>query len=67
MFKLSISVKKNYHKIGIILIIIATFMSIIILPNLDTKITSLEKEINDYQDQVLKNVLAWMQYTSIEN
>jgi hypothetical protein len=67
MFKLIISVKKNYYKIGFIFIIIATIMSTIILPNLDTKITSLEKEINDFNDQVLKNVLAWVQYTSIEN
>jgi len=67
MFKLIISVKKNYYKIGFIFIVIATIMSTIILPNLDTKITSLEKEINDFNDQVLKNVLAWVQYTSIEN
>lgn len=66
MFKLIIS-GKNCYKIGLIFIVIATFMSTIILPDLDTKITSLEKEINDYQDQVIKNVLAWMQYTSIEN
>jgi len=67
MFKLIISVKKNYYKIGLILIIIATFMSIIILPDLDTKIMSLEREIIDFKDQVLKNVLAWLQHTLIEN
>jgi len=67
MFKLFILVKKNYFKIGFILIIIATFMSLIILPNLDTKITILEKEIIDSNDQVLKNVLSWLQHTSIEN
>lgn len=67
MFKLIIFVKKNYYKIGLISIIIATFMSIIILPNLDTRITNLEKEIIDFKDHVLKNVLAWLQHTSIEN
>jgi len=67
MFKLIILVKKNYYKIGLFLIIIATFVSIIILPNLDTKITSLEKEIIDFDDQVMKNILAWLLYTSIEN
>ena len=67
MFKLIISVKKNYYKIGLFLIIIATFMSIIILPNLDTKIISVEKEIIDFNDQVMKNTLAWLDYTLIEN
>jgi hypothetical protein len=42
-------------------------MSIIILPNLDTKIISLEKEIIDFNDQVMKNTLAWLDYTLIEN
>jgi len=67
MFKLIISVKKNYYKIGLFLIIISTFMAIIILPNLDTKIISLEREIIDFKDQVMKNTLAWLQYTSIGN
>lgn len=67
MFKLIILVKKNYYKIGLFLIIIATFMSIIILPNLDTKIMSLEREIIDFSDQLMKNILAWLQYTVIEN
>jgi len=67
MFKLIISLKKNYYKIGLFLIIIATFMSIIILPNLDTKLISLEKEIIDSNDQVMKNTLAWLDYTLIEN
>jgi hypothetical protein len=67
MFKLIISVKKNYYKIGLFLIIIATFMAIIILPDLDTKIISLEREIIDFKDQVTKNTLAWLQYTSIGN
>jgi len=42
-------------------------MSIIILPNLDTKLISLEKEIIDSNDQVMKNTLAWLDYTLIEN
>ena len=67
MFKLIILGKKNYYKIGLFLIIIATFMSIIILPNLDTEIMSLEREIIDFSDQLMKNILAWLQYTVIEN
>ncbi len=67
MFKLIISVERNYYKIGLFLIIIATFMAIIILPTLDTKIIYLEREIINFKDQVMKNTLAWLQYTSIGN
>lgn len=67
MFKLIILVKKNYYKIGLFLVIIATIISIIILPRLDTKIISLEGEIIDFNDQVMKNLLAWLDYTLIEN
>jgi len=68
MFKLIILVKKNYYKIGLFLIIIANIISIIILPRLlDTKIISLEGEIIDFNDQVMKNLLAWLDYTLIEN
>ena len=63
MFK----VKKNNYKIGLFLVIIATIISIIILPRLDTKILSLEGEIIDFNDQVMKNLLAWLDYTLIEN
>ncbi len=67
MSKLIRLVKKNYYKIGLFLIIMATFMVIIILPGVDTKIISLEREIIDFKDQVTKNTLAWLQYTSIGN
>jgi len=66
MFKLIIS-GKNCYKIGLIFIIIATFMSIIALPGLDKNIISTEREIINVKNQVTNNILAWLQYISIEN
>jgi len=67
MYKLNLFLKKNYYKIGLFLIIIATFLSIILLPILDIELTNLEKKINDSKDHVMKNILAWLQNTIIGN
>lgn len=64
---INIMQKMNYHKIGLFFILIATFASIIILPRLDEKIISLESEITDFKAQVTDNIIAYLQYGSLEN
>jgi len=58
---------KSYNKIGIILIIIATFLSLILIPYMDSEIEDLEKDIIFFKEAIEANFYTYLQNIIIEN
>jgi len=58
---------KNYGKIGIILIIIATFLLLILIPYMDSEIADLEEDIIFFKDAIEANFYVYLQNIIIEN
>jgi len=58
---------KSYNKIGIILIIIATFLSLILIPYMDSEIEDLEKDIIFFKEAIEANFYVYLQNIIIEN
>ncbi len=58
---------KNYHKIGIILIIIATSLSLLFIPYMDSEIADLEKDIIFFKEGIDNSLIAYLQNIIIEN
>ena len=58
---------KSYNKIGIILIIIATFFSFILIPYMDSQIKDLEEDIIFFKDSIESNIYIHLQNIIIEN
>ena len=58
---------KSYNKIGIILVIIATFLSLIFIPYLDSEIADLEKDVIFFKEGIEASLIAYLQNIIIEN
>lgn len=58
---------KSYNKAGIIFIIIATVLSLIIIPYVDIQITDLEEDIIFFKDDIESNIYVYLQNIIIEN
>ncbi len=66
-FLLERVIMKSYNKIGIILIIIATILSVVLIPYMDSKIADLEKDVIFLKDAIADNIFAYLQNIIIEN
>ena len=58
---------KSYHKIGTIFIIIATSLSLLFIPYMDSEIADLEKDIIFFKEGIDDSLIAYLQNIIIEN
>ncbi len=58
---------KSYHKIGTIFIIIATSLSLLFIPYMDSEIADLEKDIIFFKEGIDNSLIAYLQNIIIEN